>query len=172
MSEQNTSNKAWYLIYTKPRHENVAKENLHRQGYSTYLPLIETTHRRSGRYMTAIAPIFPRYLFIHLNTTTDNWSPIRSTLGVTQMVRFGGLPAKIPDELIMGLQSNENVHGLQEVSNRELCIGDPVRIIDGMLSGYEGVFDGVHSKDRVMVLLKIAERYTRIELSAHHLQSV
>jgi len=32
--------RAWYLLYTKPRQEQRAVENLKRQGYIAYLPLI------------------------------------------------------------------------------------------------------------------------------------
>ena len=30
----------WYLIYTKPRQEKVALQNLEQQGYQCYLPLL------------------------------------------------------------------------------------------------------------------------------------
>ena len=70
---------AWYLLYSKPRQEGVAVENLKRQGYETYLPLVRTRRRRQGQYVSLVEPMFPRYLFIHLSDQTDNWGPIRST---------------------------------------------------------------------------------------------
>ena len=90
---------AWYLLYSKPRQEGVAVENLKRQGYETYLPLIRTRRRRQGQYVSLVEPMFPRYLFIHLSDQTDNWGPIRSTLGVSGLVRFGDLPAQVPGRL-------------------------------------------------------------------------
>ena len=38
-SDAEKKNLAWYLIYTKPRQEIVALENLERQGFNVYLPL-------------------------------------------------------------------------------------------------------------------------------------
>ena len=105
--EQQSSHRAWYLVYTKPKGEKTAQENLLRQGYETYLPLLGVSKRRRGRYITLIEPMFSRYLFIQLNQTSDNWSPIRSTLGVTDMVRFSGYPAKVPAELIEFLRASE-----------------------------------------------------------------
>ena len=36
---------AWYLIYTKPRRERAALENLERQGYQAYLPRVRVRRR-------------------------------------------------------------------------------------------------------------------------------
>ena len=92
--------RSWYLVHTKPRQENLAQENLERQGYETYLPRIYQTRRRNGRHVKTIEAFFPRYLFIHLDSETDNWAPIRSTIGVSKMIRFDGIPAMVPEQLI------------------------------------------------------------------------
>lgn len=161
---------AWYVVYAKPRMEAVAYDNLHRQGYHAYLPKAEHTRRRRGRYDTIIEPMFPRYLFVRLNSEHDNWAPIRSTLGVIGLVRFGGAPARIPDALVHSLQAGEDERGVHVVAAQKLAAGDRVHIIDGMLAGYDAV---VHSRvggERVAVLLDIAGRYTHITLSAHDLK--
>jgi len=163
--------KSWYLVYAKPRMEHVALENLQRQGYETYLPLIEASRRRRGRYHGVIEPMFPRYLFIHLDGVTDDWGPIRSTLGVSSIVRFGGLPARVPDALIGALRACDDERGVQQRPVKSFGVGDRVRIIDGVLGGYEGIFEGKAGKDRVGVLLEIAGKATTVMLSAHDLQS-
>src|SRR3989338_3344929 len=100
----NDETKSWYLIYSKPQQERMAEENLERQGYQVYLPFIELRKRRGTQYKIITEPLFPRYLFIYLSDQTDNWGPIRSTYGVTSLVRFGGIPASVPDVLIDTLQ--------------------------------------------------------------------
>ncbi len=92
--------KAWYLIYTKPRQERYARENLERQGYEVYLPLMKDRRRRKGRYVEIVDALFPRYLFIHLDQDTDNWSPIRSTFGVSGLVYFGFKPARVASDFV------------------------------------------------------------------------
>ena len=165
-----SSKRSWYLIYTKPRQENLARENLERQGFVTYLPLSEQTRRRNGRYIKIIEPYFPRYVFIQLNTDTDNWAPIRSTLGVSQMVRFGGLPAVVPDDLITCLKENDDSNGVQELIEQELSPGDRVVIINGPFAGYEGIYQQQKSTERVAVLLDIVGKNTALTLSIHDLQ--
>lgn len=164
------SNRSWYLIYTKPRQENSAKENLERQGFVTYLPMTQQTRRRNGRYIKNIEPYFPRYLFIRLNTDTDNWVPIRSTVGVSQMVRFGGVPAVVPDELINCLKENHDPNGLQKLIRKDIWPGDKVEIIDGPFAGYKGIYQQDKSADRVAVLLEIVGKNAALTLSVHDLQ--
>ena len=59
--------KSWYLVYTKPRQEEVALTNLTRQGYGVYLPRLRQLRKRSGKQVPVVEPLFPRYLFIHLD---------------------------------------------------------------------------------------------------------
>jgi len=158
------SRKAWYLIYTKPRQEQIAKENLARQGYSVYLPLVRQLRRRTGRRVGSIEPLFPRYMFIRLDTTSDNWSPIRSTLGVSTLVHFGFQPATVPDDLVALLSARENPEGLHDIG-RGVRPGDRVRIEDGPMAGYEGIFVASSGRERVLVLLEIMGKEARVQVS-------
>lgn len=56
----------WYLVHTKPKQEKYALENLHRQGYQCYLPIIPSERLRQGLLTVEDEPLFPRYLFICL----------------------------------------------------------------------------------------------------------
>lgn len=165
-----SADRSWYLIYTKPRMEKVAEENLNRQGYETYLPMVTNRRRRNNRYTNVIEAFFPRYLFICLSSKTDNWSPIRSTLGVSGLVRFGGMPAAVPQELVIVLQSNENELGHQETRSKEIKTGDKVEIIDGPFSGYQGIYCKKKSAERVTILLDIIGKQSAITICEHNLK--
>ena len=56
-----------------------------------------------------LEPMFARYLFIRLGASGhgQSWAPSRSTLGVTQLVRFGAPPGKVDDQLITQLQPHD-----------------------------------------------------------------
>jgi len=167
----NNHNRNWYLIYTKPRNESLAREHLERQGYETCLPLLSRTSRRRGRYQTVIEPCFPRYLFINLNTATDNWAPIRSTIGVSRMVTFGGLPAQVPGDLVAQLRANEDEHGLQRWPEPDdFAPGTRVTIIEGPFAGYEGIFQARKGHERAAILLDIVGRNTLATLDIHNLK--
>lgn len=168
----NTDSKSWYLVYTKAKGEELAKQNLERQGFTTYLPKIQRSKRHKGKYQPVIEALFPRYLFIQLDTKTDNWMPIRSTIGVSSMIRFGGIPARVPEDLVEDLRNNENDAGVrveQEIRYRE---GDEVEVINGVVSGYRAVFEKYVSSERISVLLDIVGKHTRMMISRHDVQLV
>ncbi len=163
--------KAWYLIYAKPSQEIVAQQQLERQGYTTYLPMIMNAKRRNGRRRYVEEPFFPRYLFIHLDQTNDNWSPIRSTMGVSSIVRFGMQPVSVSDEVIEFIKQRENPDGLHEVQD-ELSQGDNVRVLDGPMMGLEGVFVAKTSEQRVMLLLDLMGKTTRVQIDVDAIEVV
>lgn len=168
---QNTA-KSWYLVYTKPKKERVAQENLERQGYSTYLPLIQKSRKRNGRRVNSIEAFFPRYLFISLNKTTDNWSLIRSTIGVANLVRFTQYPAIVSDELIALLKQQENPHtGMHEEENG-FVEGDNVRIASGAMTGYEGVFKATSGEERVLILLDVMGNQSEVKVDIDDLEKI
>ena len=162
--------RSWYLIYTKPRQERTAKLNLDRQGYDTYLPLTRERRRRQGQYIYSTDPMFSRYLFIRLNKVTDNWGPIRSTIGVTDIVRFGGQPTVVPDNLVNCIRDNEDESGIQITETQEFSRGNKVQIVEGPMNGYEGIFVGKTGKERAIVLLDVIGKQTYLELPEAQLE--
>lgn len=156
--------RAWYLIQTKPKSEQLAKENLERQGFETYLPLILGRKKKRGKSVKCIQPMFPRYMFIYLSQETDDWGPIRSTLGVSTLVKFGMIPARVPDKLIKALKDNEGEEGVYEVESKSMAPGDRLLIVEGPFEGYEATLFSQKTDDRVIVLLKIAENFVKVKL--------
>lgn len=167
-----STDKHWYLVYSKPRQEGVAKTNLERQGYQSYLPMVRVPRRRLGRRVIRIEPMFPRYLFIRLDTATDNWAPIRSTMGVSSLVRFGMHPSPVPDELVDFLRSRDTSAGYQDVPLNRLEPGQKVVIEEGPFRGYEGIYMAKSSHERVIVLLDIVGRSARAQVNIEHLGPV
>ena len=56
----------WYAIYTKPRTEKKACEELTCKGISTYLPVVKTLKQWSDRKKWVEKPYFPGYLFVRI----------------------------------------------------------------------------------------------------------
>jgi transcriptional antiterminator RfaH len=164
--------RSWYLLYSKPRQERLALENLERQRYEAYLPLIRTRRRRQGRFTSLVEPMFPRYLFIHLSEESDNWAPIRSTIGVANLVRFGPEAARVPDDLVITLREREDETGIQVIQQPDFRPGDRVRICEGVMAGYEAIFQARTGKERVTLLLEIAGKMARIQVDAGYIEAL
>jgi transcription elongation factor/antiterminator RfaH len=95
----------WHLIDTKPHQEKIAFDNPTHQNYQYYLPLTNIEKILRGKKILSKEPMFPRYLFVRLNNSSlQNWSPIRSTKGVSHLVNFESHPATLEDEIINNLK--------------------------------------------------------------------
>lgn len=167
--EATIEGKSWYLVYSKPRAEGQAAMHLERQGYHCYLPRLRVTRKVRGKLVGHVEPMFPRYLFISLDTSTDNWAPIRSTIGVTRLVRFGVEPAVVPDSLIQVLMDREDEQGLLSPPRRVFEPGERVRIYEGPFKDYEAIFVARNSNERVIVLLQILGKDSRVAIDPAHL---
>jgi len=162
----------WYVVQTKPRKENLAIENLQRQGFTAYCPQTILTKRRRHHWEKVIEPLFPRYLFVQLNIGVDNFAPIRSTLGVIGLVRFSNQPAVMPDSAIQAIQQQEQEiisHGSEDMRWQK---GDVVEVIEGPFAGLRGVFQKKTGIERVSLLLDILGQQNRITLNIHSLVPV
>ena len=171
---QEETRTGWYLVFTKPNHENLAKINLQQQGFNIYLPLLQQHKRRRNIYQVVTEPLFPRYLFINLHSEGDDWSKVRSTRGCISLVRFGMLPARVPDDLVTKLKQDEQTRSVSEIDTTpEFKPGDKVQIIDGLLANYEGIVEMKNSQQRITLLLDIAEGHTRrVNFSVHQVRMV
>jgi transcriptional antiterminator RfaH len=151
---------AWHLIHTKPRQETTALEQLSRQGYTTYLPLIK---QASSPHTTA-APLFPRYLFIRLTAGLDDWTPIRSTRGVSSLVRVGMIPATLSDQVIEAIRRREGADGLHTLPTKSFREGDKVRLVSGPFAEYEAIFSEQRAENRTIIMLNLIGQQNRIEV--------
>ncbi|MGV0953184.1 MAG: transcription/translation regulatory transformer protein RfaH [Fluviibacter sp.] len=158
--------RAWYLVQSKPRNETRALDNLVRQGYQTFLPMIEVERIQRGKLLKKMEPLFPRYIFLSLEEGNDNWGPIRSTLGVAGMVRFGLAYATLSDALIDELRERT-----QEVKKALFEAGENIRVVSGPLLGLEGVFQIADGEQRSFVLLEFMQKQQRVSVSTADLRT-
>jgi transcriptional antiterminator RfaH len=159
---------AWYLVHTKPRQEDVALTNLQRQGYECYLPQMRIERIRRRKAEIATEPMFPRYLFIRLDCSDQgkSWSPIRSTLGVSQLVHFGARAAKVDDALVDLLRQREQAMPLDAMFQS----GDSVVITDGPFAGIEAIYQTADAERRAFILLEILSKPVSMQIEAGRLR--
>ena len=154
----------WYVIHTKPRQESRALYNLDSQGYRCFLPMIPRQKIKRGLIDIEPEALFPRYLFIQLDTnqSAKSWGPIRSTLGVSKLLTFGGIPAKAPGQLVDMLQ--ESVEKLKNQPSKLFQAGDLLLVRQGPFAGLEAVFEMEDGESRARVLIDLLSKPTRLTL--------
>ena len=154
--------KRWYAAHCKPRQDERAEENLLNQGYEVFRPRVRI--RKNGK--TVVESMFPRYLFIRLDDQgQEDWSPIRSTRGISDLVRWGSHVPHVPDSIIEGLYDRLDAAGCIELC-KDFQPNQRVRITEGPFAGYEALFHARNGEERVIVLLNVMQQAQKLSVPA------
>jgi transcriptional antiterminator RfaH len=157
--------KHWYAVQTKPRQENTAEEHLSRQGYGAYLPRVLVRKRKRDKWMKVVEPLFPRYLFIQVDPELLSLAPVRSTMGVAGLVRFGHELRPVPDGVIACLKAAENVETDQlHADEWPHQPGDRVEVLEGPFAGLTGIFQLATGEERALLLIDLLGRENSVHV--------
>ena len=161
----------WLVAYTKPRLEQVALQNLERQHFETYLPLYKKFKSTETGPVPVLEPMFPRYIFFRPSTPQQSIETVRSTKGISHIVRFGFELGIVSADMVASLREfevSQNQATLQEMSNFK--VGQKVKLKHVALGAFEGLIQSV-SKMRVAVLLEIMGRETLVQMEHHQIEA-
>ncbi len=152
----------WYVVQTRPRDESTALFHLTRQGFEGYLPRFLKRRRHARKVDISPVPLFPGYLFVALDLAAARWRSIHGTVGVSRLVCHGDNPAPVPEGVVEDIQGRQDPAGWVVLhSQTGLRQGQVVEISNGPLAELRGVFEGLDSKERVVVLLSLLGREVR-----------
>ena len=168
MTTKDYSKPQWFLIYTKPRQEERAKEHLENQGFETFLPMIASAKIKQPK-LYSLKPMFPRYLFTQFNAEKNNWAHIKSTRGVSHVITFGDKLTEVPYSVVDFLKTKVDDHNVikLKVTRPVFQKGDKLVINKGVFQGKEAKFLSMSGKERVRILLKLMNEIIITEVPGH-----
>ena len=153
----------WYAVYTKPRQEHIAQENLERQSFEVYLPLMRASRNRRGKWVDKIEPMFSRYLFIRLEPGTTSVASVRSTRGVTGLVQCGNTLTPVPESFMSFLLDSADAEsGVHTPEPNLLQEGDSVVVTVGPLANLQGIFKAADGNARAVIMLQLLGTETEV----------
>jgi transcriptional antiterminator RfaH len=157
----------WYVVQTQVNGEAKAAQNLLRQGYEIYLPRYLKRRRHARKVDFTAKPLFPRYMFVAIDVTTQRWRSIQSTFGVSRLVCNSDDPAPVARDVLRLLKAREDPDGFIQMDRRsQFSQGERVRVLSGPFSDNLGLFDGMADRDRVAILLDLLGRKVRVSIDA------
>ena len=167
-----TSN--WLLLQVKPRQEMRALENLERQQAQCYCPLIQVEKLSRGKRIHAEEALFPGYFFINFDPQKSNltYTAIRSSRGVSKIVRFGEEPAKVPEALILQIKDCEKASVSSLNAPNLPQKGDTVIIIEGSFKGLQAVYSQADGQQRSIVLISLLHQQAPTSLANTQIQKI
>ena len=157
--------KRWYVVHTRPNSELRAAHNLDRQGFQTYLARYMKERRHARKIERVQRPLFPRYVFVSLDTETDSWRSILGTFGVEYLISNGDTPTPVPDKIVEEIRGHENERGLVVLPQKTLKPGQQVQIVKGPLATQTALFQCETDSERAVFLLQILGRQVRATMA-------
>ena len=91
------------------------------------------------------------------------------TFGVSSILLSGDKPARLDDRWVDSMKARENKEGFIALPTEKYKRGERVRIQAGLFSGHLGIYQGMTSKQREVVLL---DMLGRVEIASSDLSVV
>ena len=151
-------NKQWLIASYKSNEANRVKSNLSNQNFDFYLPKITTRKINSN---PKVELLFPGYIFV--NTSLENYSALKYTRGIKNIIKFGDKISCISYEEIKSMQMAEETSKLEPVA-QQIQIGQNATITKGCFKGSIVKICSLPSKERVGVLYSFLGSVRRITI--------
>lgn len=144
------------------------------QGFHAFLPQYLKRRKHARRVDVVPAPLFPRYLFVSMDAAVQRWRSIDGTRGVQQLVSQGERPLPIDAAIVEELMARRDLAGFIPLArNSDLRPGDRVQIAGGgVFDAAIGLFEGFADRDRVVVLLELLGRKSRVVLERARVEAL
>lgn len=168
MNPTHTTNNTtvWYVVLTKPKQEQRAKQNLERQGGTVYLPLFSNERILRGKRVKRDEPLFPGYLFLNCPSDSPLLSKVRSTFGVRQLLTFAGQVMTVDNRIIEDLQQRSST-----APQPQFSAGQSVRIKQGPFQDYQAIFQTYDGEERGIILLSLLGQQNEVVIKLAELHA-
>jgi transcription elongation factor/antiterminator RfaH len=161
----------WYAVQALAKREMFAASQLEAQNFRIFLPYLMRTVRHARRVRQIKAAVFPGYLFVRLDLQRERWRSINGTRGVVRIVSMPNEgPQPLPAGVIETLVDYVDDSGVCRL-DRDLMVGQPVRVIAGPLAEALGTLARSDDKGRVKVLLDLLGGQVYVSLNRSALEA-
>lgn len=162
-------NNNWFCIYTNPREEQIALNELINQGLDVYFPKYLRTVSHARKIQEKIFPLFPRYFFV-LEKENVSFSLIKRTRGVANYIHQNdGTPVRVKQEIIDFIKSRENSYGYVKINNQRFIKGDKIVVTNGTFSNLSAVFLKQSGEERANIILEFLGRENILDMPLEHI---
>ena len=155
---RNNMKKKWLIASYKSKELKRVESNLLNQNFDYYLPKITTKKINTNSKKEVL---FPGYIFI--NASFENYSALKYTKGIKNIIKFGDSIPFISDEDIKAIQMVEEESKISPIISK-IQIGQDALIAIGSFKGSIVKICSLPSKKRVGVLLTFLGSIRRITI--------
>ncbi len=169
----NSTYSGWHVLYVKTQHEKKVDLLLKESALESFLPTITAIRQWSDRRKKIIQPLFPSYVFLHVNSKNDFYTAL-NVQGVFKYLRFGNEYAKVRNEEIRRIKQFLNLEGISDVETAGFTPkkGDKMIINYGPLSGLECLVIKTNNRNRIFVRIESLRQNITATIPVSYLSEV
>jgi len=157
---------SWFVVRTQSRAEEKAMQHLTNQGFVAYLPRYRRRVRHARRNEIVLRPLFPGYLFVHLDLDHCRWRSINGTVGVREILTNADTPLVVSTRIVDEIKAREDESGAVKLAAPSFARGQAVRLLEGPLTDVNGLFEEMRDENRVILLVSLLGREVRMQVPA------
>ena len=153
----------WFVLHLRVGAEAAAEARMRELSIETFHPLVSRKIRHARRTSEEVKrPLFPGYLFARFCPALS----LRAVNGVHGVFRVLGNPdgpQPLDVRVIQSIRERIGQDGCVELGVRPLGPGDAVRVVEGPLWGWSGVFEReLSDMVRVTILIETLQQQCRV----------
>jgi len=167
-TNQDATESNWYALHVRCNQEWAVQKGLSCREISHFLPCYESVRQWKDRRVKLQLPLFPGYLFVRISTR-DRLTVV-TVPNVVSLVGTGNSPAPIPEEQIEWIQRGV-AHG-NALPHEWLEVGQRVMIMQGAMTGLEGILVSRRNSSRVVVALGAIAQAFAVEVDVQQLRAL
>lgn len=144
----------WYVVYTKPKWEKRATEQLTKLGVNCYCPMIKKIVQRSDRKAKVEVPLFNHYIFVQIADKDRN--DVFLSPGVVRYLFWLGTHAVVKDKEIETIKEwlNAGENG-SDISVMQYQIGEKIKLNSGPFCEQIAIVKDITKTHYVLILESI-----------------
>lgn len=160
----------WFVVEYEPGRKDRLQVELDRAGVEWFLPMVSVRERvptrtrrrgcaaRIGGYMRWIVrdvAMFPGYLFVRISERAA-LSPLLDIRYLSSILSGAGdIPVEVPTAIMDAINARHDARRETVGKKSPFAPGAAVKVTDGPLQGFEGVFEADAGDDAVTILFDI-----------------
>jgi transcription antitermination factor NusG len=157
----------WYAVYTRSHCEFKVSRHLSTRGIEEFLPVCKSRRHWSDRTRELDLPLFPGYVFCRF--APHHAFPVVSTPGVVRIIGSGRTPVPVADSEIGAIRAICTT-GVRAQPWPFLEVGRRVAVVNGPLTGIEGIVVELKNQFRLVVSVSLLQRSVAAEIEREWIQ--
>ena len=164
---------AWYAVHVRSNCERGVAEFVKDRGIEAFLPTYLAPSKRRDRRAVLTKPLFPGYLFVHIDPKSPSRIEVLKAPGTVRIVGFGTEPSAVSDRVVESVRILVGDGDGPARPHPLVRVGRLVEVSSGPFAGAVGrLLETDDRKPRLVVEVEFLGRAVAVPIDISQVQPV